>query len=319
MTKLPDDLNLRPAEWKDRDAVAKLIYEVCEADGDTTVAVTPEELEQEWKTEGFNLATDAFVVESKDGEIVGFEVFENEDSHFKLNTDGYVHPKFTGLGIATALMTRIEERAREEMQLAEPAKRVYMHSTIDSRDQASHDLHKNLGYAPIRYHWRMEIKLDSAPPAPVFPEGIELRPFKQDEHSTILWQAQNEAWRDHWGSRDVTFDEWTYSRINDPEYNPDLWAIAWEGNEIAGFSLNRYRMGIGWIRTLGVRRPWRKKGLGLALLQYSFGEFYKRGATTIGLGVDASNPTGATRLYQRAGMYIASEFLTYEKELRAGE
>jgi ribosomal protein S18 acetylase RimI-like enzyme len=67
-----------------------------------------------------------------------------------------------------------------------------------------------------------------------------------------------------------------------------------------------------------VRRPWRKKGLGLALLTHSFGEFYKRGMKTIGLGVDASNPTGATRLYQRAGMTVASEFLTFEKELRPG-
>jgi ribosomal protein S18 acetylase RimI-like enzyme len=77
-------------------------------------------------------------------------------------------------------------------------------------------------------------------------------------------------------------------------------------------------MGIGWVGTLGVRRPWRKKGLGSALLQYSFSEFHRRGKTTIGLGVDASNPTGATRLYQRAGMYVASEFITYEKELRPG-
>jgi ribosomal protein S18 acetylase RimI-like enzyme len=77
-------------------------------------------------------------------------------------------------------------------------------------------------------------------------------------------------------------------------------------------------MGIFFIRTLGDRRPWRKKGLGLALLQYSFGEFYRRGTKTIGLGVDASNPTGATRLYQRAGMRVASEFVTYEKELRPG-
>jgi len=77
-------------------------------------------------------------------------------------------------------------------------------------------------------------------------------------------------------------------------------------------------MGIGWIGTLGVRRPWRKRGLGQALLLHSFGEFYKRGTKTIGLGVDAQNPTGATRLYQRVGMQAASEFITYEKELRAG-
>jgi ribosomal protein S18 acetylase RimI-like enzyme len=58
--------------------------------------------------------------------------------------------------------------------------------------------------------------------------------------------------------------------------------------------------------------------LGEALLLYSFNEFYKRGTTTIGLGVDAQNPTGATRLYKKAGMYVASEAVVYEKELRAG-
>ena len=77
-------------------------------------------------------------------------------------------------------------------------------------------------------------------------------------------------------------------------------------------------MGIGWIRTLGVRRPWRQRGLGEAILLHSFGEFYKRSKTTIGLGVDAQNPTGATRLYQKVGMFAASEFVTYEKELRSG-
>ena len=76
--------------------------------------------------------------------------------------------------------------------------------------------------------------------------------------------------------------------------------------------------GIGWIRTLGVRPPWRKRGLGEALLLHSFGEFYKRGTKTIGLGVDAQNPTGATRLYQKVGMVAVSEFVTYEKGLRSG-
>jgi len=116
----------------------------------------------------------------------------------------------------------------------------------------------------------------------------------------------------------IAFEEWSHRKFGKSDFDPTLWMIAWDGDQIAGYSQNRFRMGIGWIGTLGVRRPWRKMGLGLALLQYSFGEFYKRGTTTIGLGVDASNPTGATRLYQRAGMYVASEFATYEKELRAG-
>jgi ribosomal protein S18 acetylase RimI-like enzyme len=96
--------------------------------------------------------------------------------------------------------------------------------------------------------------------------------------------------------------------------------VAWDQRsaQIAGYSLCRYRMGIGWVGTLGVRRAWRKRGLGEALLLHSFCEFYKRGMQTIGLGVDAENPTGATRLYKKAGMYVAAEYVIYEKELRPG-
>jgi mycothiol synthase len=67
-----------------------------------------------------------------------------------------------------------------------------------------------------------------------------------------------------------------------------------------------------------VRRPWRRAGLGLALLRHSFGEFYRRGTYKVVLGVDSQNLTGATRLYERAGMYIELQYDAYEKELRAG-
>lgn len=297
--------------------MAQLIYDVCEADGDTTVAVTPDELKHEWQNEGFHVEKDAFLVETKEGRVVGYEEFANVQGHYYLRTDGYVHPDFKGLGIGTSLLHAVEKRACDEISVAEPDVRIFMHSTMDNKDEAGHILHKTEGYQPKRYHWRMEIKLDVQPPAPVWLQGVELQAFVKDEHAVAVWQAQNESFRDHWGSHDVTFEEFCHSRFDDPEYNPTLWAIAWDGDEVAGISINRFRMGIGWMRSLGVRRPWRKKGLGLALLHCTFGEFYKRGMRTIGLGVDASSPTGATRLYQRAGMVVASEFVTYEKELRA--
>jgi mycothiol synthase len=317
-TLLRAGFRLRAAQWSDLEAVAQLIYDDCAAGGDTTVAVTPEELKHEWETPGFDLERDAFIVETRDGRVAGYEEFSNEYAHAKLRTDGYVHPDFTGHGIGTALLRFVETRAREEIALAEPDVRVVLRSLIDNRDPSSHELHRNEGYQPLRYHWRMEIVLDGPPAEPKFPAGIELRPFVKGEHDVVVWQAQNEAWRDHWGSHDVTLEEWKRSRFDDPEYDPSLWAIAWDGDEVAGFTLNRYRMGVGWIRMLGVRRRWRKRGLGEALLLHSFGEFYRRGTKTIGLGVDAQNPTGATRLYQKVGMYIASEFVTYEKELRSG-
>jgi mycothiol synthase len=318
-TVLGADLSLRPVQWADLEAVAKLIYDVCEADGDVTVASTPEDLANSWKNEGFNLERDAFLVETQDGRIVGYEeFFHPRDQYHDLDADGYVHPEFKGLGIGTTLLRTVEARAHEEMKLAQPDLRVFIRNTIDNKDKQGHALFKAEGYFLARYHWRMEIKLQEPPPVVTWPDGLELRPFVKEEHAVVVWEAQNESFRDHWGSHEVTFEDFAHHRFEGPNFDSTLWAVAWDGNEVAGFSINRLRMGIGWIGTLGVRRPWRKKGLGLALLQYSFGEFYKRGMTTIGLGVDASNPTGATRLYQRAGMYVASEFVTYEKELRPG-
>jgi mycothiol synthase len=318
-TILDPGISLRFANWDDLSAVTQLVYDVCEADGDTTVAVTEEEMALEWKSPGFDIETNGIVAVTADGRVVGFEEFANEHEHSKLRTDGYVHPQFKGLGIATAMMRAVGERAQKEIPLAASDVRVYIHSTLDSHDEDGRSVHESEGYSPIRYHWRMQTDLKSSPPTADWPKSIELRPFVRDEHARKVWEAQNEAFRDHWGSHDIPFEQWELGKFNHSEFDPSLWVIAWDGDQIAGAAQNRFRMGIGWVSNLGVRRPWRKMGLGYALLIHSFGEFYKRGTTTIGLGVDAQNPTGATRLYTKAGMYAASEFVTYEKELRPGQ
>lgn len=317
-TILNPGISLRFAQWDDLNPITQLVYDVCEADGDVTVAVTPEEMKLEWQAPGFNIETDGIVAVTADGRIVGYEEFANEHEHSKLRTDGYVHPEFKGLGIGTSMMRLIEERARKEIALAEPEVRVYLRSMLDGHDKDGRSIHEGEGYKLIRYSWRMQVELDIPPPVVVFPKAIELRPFVREQHARAVLEAQNEAFRDHWGSHDVDYDEWELHKFGRTNFDPSLWMIAWDGDQIAGFSQNRYRMGIGWIGTLGVRRAWRKQGLGYSLLIHSFSEFYKRDTKTIGLGVDAENLTGATRLYQKAGMYAASEFVMYEKELRPG-
>ena len=315
---LDPSLTLRSARWTDLNAVAKLSHDVAVMEGDAMFVMTAEELANAWKDEGFNVERDVFVVETRDGRVVGSEEFYNENGHFKLKADGCVHPEFRGLGIGSSLLEKADERAQAEMELVEPGVRVVIQSMVNNKDEAGHTLLRTNGYSPIRFTWRMEIKLQTAPAPVTFPGGIELRPFIKEEHAVAAWQANNEAFRDHWGSHDRTYEDWAHGIFGNLNFDPTLWMVAWDGNEIAGFSQNRFRQGIGWVGTIGVRRPWRKQGLGLALLRHTFGEFYKRGMTTIGLGVDAANPTGATRLYQRAGMMVAGEFSLYEKELRAG-
>lgn len=317
-TYLDPSLTLRPAKITDINAVAKLNHDVAEMEGDSLFVLTAEELEIEWKKEGFKIENDVFVVETEDGRLVGSEEFYNESGHYKLKADGCVHPEFRGLGIGSSLLEKIDERAQSEMKLAAPDVRVFIQSLINNKDKTGHSLLRHHGYSPVRYYWRMEIKLPEAPVIETFPVGLELRPFIKDEHAVAVWQADNEAFRDHWGSHDRTYEEWSHGKFGNPNFDPTLWMIAWDNDEVAGFSQNRFRKGIGWIGTIAVRRTWRGQGLGIALLHHTFGEFYKRGTTTIGLGVDSANLTGATRLYQRAGMYVAGEFAMYEKELRTG-
>ena len=318
-THLDPGLILRPARWSDLTAVSNLVQDVAEMEGDSLFVLTAEELANEWKSEGFNVERDVFVVENQDGRLVGSEEFYNENGHYKLKADGCVHPEFRGLGIGSSLLEKIAERAQAEMKLAAPDVRVFIQSLINNKDESGHNLLRSNGYAPFRYYWRMEIKLQEAPATVTFPAGIELRPFIKDEHAVVVWQADNEAFRDHWGSHDRTYEEWSHGKFGNSNFDPTLWMIAWDGDEVAGFSQNRFRKGIGWIGTIAVRRPWRKKGLGIALMRHTFGEFYKRDMVTIGLGVDSANLTGATRLYERAGMYVAGEFAMYERELRKGE
>lgn len=314
---LPVSFRLRAARWTDLEPVAQLILDVCTSDGDATMAVSPAVLKNEWKNPGFNLETDAWVMTTADGRVVGYEEFVDRHAHVSLQGDGYVHPDFMGKGIGTAMLHALEKRARKEMELADPEHRVFIRNGMAIGDTVSREMHENEGYKPIRFFWRMEITLDGPPPAPNWPEGIQLRPFELEEHNYAVYLAHEEAFRDHWGHTPHSYDEWQH-HMNNEEMDPSLWFIACEGDQVAGYALNRYRNGNGWVGTLGVRRPWRKHGLGLALLYRSFGEFFKRDTPVISLGVDAANQTGATRLYQKAGMHVAAEYVTYEKELRPG-
>ena len=101
-------------------------------------------------------------------------------------------------------------------------------------------------------------------------------------------------------------------------FDPSLWFLAVDGDEIAGVTLCKTLAGEGWIGVVGVRRPWRKRGLGLALLRHALAEYHRRGVRKVGLSVDAEGVTGALRLYRRAGMRVRESYAIYLKELRPG-
>lgn len=268
----------------------------------------------DWEAPQYDLAQDARVVVAPGGLIVGYETVYRVLPNGQISTDGYVHPAYRGRGIGTSMLNWAETRAREHLPKFDSGLRVSLHAGFSSNNQAAHLLFEAIGYSIVRHYLTMEIELTEMPAPPAWPADISVRTFDPAHDDYRVWDTLTQAFQDHWGTAPTPFDEWLESKPSD--LDPTLWFLAMSGDEAAGISLCSYRLGNGWIDDLGVRPQWRGLGLGMALLKHSFREFYSRSTTKVGLRVDAQNLTGATRLYERAGMHITQRFDIYGKELR---
>lgn len=176
------------------------------------------------------------------------------------------------------------------------------------------DAFEAAGYRRSRASYRMEIELDQPLEPVASPPGIEIKTLGEGDLQAA-YQAHQEAFLDSWEFHPEPFDEWRHWVVDTDTFDPSLWFLAWEGPDLTGVSICRVRSGIGWVGILAVLRPWRRKGIGYALLRHSFREFQRRGFDRVGLGVDAESLTGAVCLYETAGMHVVRQLDIFEKRL----
>jgi mycothiol synthase len=149
-----------------------------------------------------------------------------------------------------------------------------------------------------------------------WPDGLRVVPFDPERDAVEFHAAHEEAFADAWDFVPRDFASWSKGHFGGERFDPTLWCVVRAGDEIAAGTIctgNTY--GGGFVHALFTRRPWRKQGVGAALLRDAFARFWERGEHTIGLGVDAASDSGAFRLYERAGMTPALGWVTHEKEL----
>lgn len=321
---VPQELVIRAPTLDDVAAVAEM-FNACSLKDVGVATVTPDEVRRWWTiASDFDLATDAWLVMTLDGRVVGYTDLWFPAPHRRFYSMGTVHPDFRERGIGRHLLRAMETRAGMMTSQAPEGARVELVMDTVSTNESAKRFFVREGFALTRLFWRMAIDLDGEFAEPEWPTGITLRTMVPGRDERAVWEAAEEAFQDHYDHNAIPFEEWLKWRTSDPaRFDPTLWFLAEAEGQIAGTAIceprNEEDPDMGWISTVGVRRPWRHRGIASALLRHAFRELRARGRLRAGLGVDAASLTGATRVYERAGMRVIRQYEQYARELRPSD
>ena len=265
-----------------------------------------------------------------DGEVVAYSRVDwnvNKDGEWLGSHINFMHPAWRRKGIGSAMLRWNEARLREiavrqlqagEIQDTPP---LFYEAYAAGGAVGTQALLEGEGYAAVRHEYSMRRSLSEPIEVTPLPDGLELRPSRR-EQARQIWDAAQEAFRDHWNY--IPEPEEEYQRwLKGPEFDPGLWKVAWEGDEVCGTVLNfvnekeneEYQRRRGYTEAISVRRPWRRRGLARALLTRSLQMFEDMGMEEAALGVDAQNTSGALRLYESVGFRVEKHDTIYRKRL----
>ena len=266
---------------------------------------TVHDVEADWALKTFEPERDAYVVEC-DEEIVAYaQVMERSPSWY----DGWgeVDPKHRGLGLGSHLVSWQEHRALQ------PEGPMWLHLIANAEYNDARALYVGRGYSPVRRFWTMERALDGEQlPAPL--PGIEVRAPDEDEFATVH-RVLTEAFRQHYGFRERTWEEFSGYFLEGPRSDPSQWLVALDGGRAVG-ALICTLYDEGWIDSLGVLAEARGRGIAKHLLRRAFAQIEATGLRVAALAVDTENVTGAVGLYESVGMRARIAYEHYRKVLR---
>lgn len=300
----------------DEQAIVDLQNMACVFDG-TDRGTSLFQLNERFGMPGFDPARDVMLAES-DGQLVGFQWLDYRnctDGHI-FSTYGFVHPDWRRRGLGTQMLTRAYADVLERRRAKEgPA---FFGSNAFAHEPGRVALLERFGMKPVRSFCKFSrATLDNLPEAPA-PDGVVIRSYRPGMDQDATLAALNEAFQDHWSSSPGSPELWAYWTSR-PERRFDLWFLAWDGDRIAGVCLceleaayNQQRgTQSGCVDDVAVRRPWRRRGVGAALIVSGLRALKSAGMTSAHLYADADNPTGAVRLYQRLGFVEEWRSISY--------
>ncbi|WP_456278761.1 GNAT family N-acetyltransferase [Bacillus sp. AK128] len=257
--------------------------------------------------------TNVWIIETTDTkEIVGYGFIEDSGGD-SLYSSAYVHPQYNCKGIGSYLLELIDKRAIEIKDSNNLS--LKLDNVIPANNKAAIKLVESKDYQFNRLYKRMRIDLVEMPESVSIPDGLIIRPYEHKLDAILLHSAHQEVFKD---TRDFTtqsYEEWIMKKST-PNYDQSLWFVAYAENELVGFIICKIFDGKDiYIDLLGVKRPWRKHGLGLTLINTVFRESFERGNKTVLISVDSNSLTKANLLYEKAGFKPIFEVALFQKNI----
>lgn len=300
---LPGGLTLRTAGPHDADAVVRLVQR-CD------VAATGEPDSGRDEIAGMlsspNADPEATVVVFHDDVAVLFVWVERDDAANETWIDAYADPERDTAALTAAGLAHGLRAAREHA--AQAFGRTWTaRAGCFATDAVLVSAIEDAGFARVRRFWRMRIDLTSADVSPEMPlpAGATVRAVHDESGRRLLHGVVMDSFQDHWNHNDRDFDEWMRALVSMGSDDPEgWWLLEVDGVPAAACLLDESRsdLGDGYVRTLGVRREFRGRGFGEALLLRAFRYYRERGRSGVLLAVDSQSPTGANHLYEKVGM-----------------
>jgi mycothiol synthase len=227
----------------------------------------------------------------------------------RVQITGSVVPDRRGEGIGTELVTWLIERGTAVADTQPTDAAGWLELGATEGDRARESLFEAFGFSPLRYYFEMRRPLAGLVPSTrTLPPPLRIEPydFAYDEAARA---AHNEAFRDHFAAIEMDRETWERWVTGGQGFRADCSFLVFDGDEIAGYTLNSVHpddwpgLGFteGWTHQLGVRRPWRNRGVATVLLDRGAAAFAREGLDFATLDVDAENPTGALGLYESHG------------------
>jgi mycothiol synthase len=302
--------------------MARLLQQIALA-GNNEHWTSAEDIERDYQhLSNSDPETDMIMVENDKGDLAAYaRVFWNLDDDgrqifgFPFN----VHPEYRTIELNRRLLQWVQSRCADIADGRNSLMRTMLHNA--EKDTLLKDALELEGFEAVRYNYRMKCDLKGSIAVPPMPAGLEVRPVPESHFRTLV-DAVDEAFRDHWGHKPLTDEAYEQYR-HSPQFKPDLWQVAWDGDQIAGGVLNfideeankQFNLKRGWTDPIFTRRPWRKRGLARALLMRSLRMFKEMGMTEAALSVDSQNPSGALGFYESCGFKLETRSAFYEKEV----